>query len=306
MKASKFWSLWVVTVNWTIFVSISSSVFIPLTVSFNAVTCKPSQSARLSDTQELLQAVSHKTNAVVLVPEELVSFSSVTWRRPLTSVTEDKVVVLLSCCWAVDGLLVPVFDFEVLMLVFVEGLAGKTLYAPWNKVLWELLQPSFLYLQGLGHCLNMCLSRKQEKQSFASAKTLALYVGVFSLKTRHSHGRWLPLHTMQLEIGGDRELGCGLTLLLCCVIASNALEANFDLVTELLVSSVLSLNTVFFIKLCASVFSLNQSLKSRRVGFTQCFLTVKGDHDSFILGGSSVRQCWEAQHSLNPNRMTAS
>ena len=56
----------------------SSSVFIPLMVSFNAVPYKPSLAARLSDTQELLQAVSHKTNAVVLVPEELVSFSSVT------------------------------------------------------------------------------------------------------------------------------------------------------------------------------------------------------------------------------------
>ena len=47
----------------------SSSVFIPLMVSFSAVPCKPSLAARLSDTQELLQAVSHKTNAVVPVPE---------------------------------------------------------------------------------------------------------------------------------------------------------------------------------------------------------------------------------------------
>ena len=203
----------------------SSSVFIPLTVSFNAVPCKPSLAARLSDTQELLQAVSHKTNAVVLVPEELVSFSSVTWRRPLTSVTEDKVVVLLGCCWPVDGLLVPAFDFEVSMLLFVEGLAGKTLSAPWSKVLWELLQPSFLHLRGLGHCLNMCLSRRQEKHSFASATTLALCVGVFSLKTRHSHNRWLPLHTMQLEIDVDGDLCCGLGLLFCCVFAANAFEA---------------------------------------------------------------------------------
>ena len=58
--------------------SMSSSVFIPLTVSFKAVPCKQSLSTRLSDTQELLQAVLHKTNAVVLVPEEIVSFNSVT------------------------------------------------------------------------------------------------------------------------------------------------------------------------------------------------------------------------------------
>ena len=121
-------------------------------------------------------------------------------------------------------------------------------------------------------------------------------MGVFSLKTRHSPSRWLPLHTMQLEIGGDGELCCGLTLLLCCVFAANAFEATFDLVTDqklllillscLLVSSVLALNAVFFIKSCASAFFFNQSLKSRKVGFTQCFLIVKSDHDSFVLGGS--------------------
>ena len=148
------------------------------------------------------------------------------------------------------------------------------------------MQPSFLHLRGLGHCLNMCLSRKQEKQSFASATTLALCVGVFSLKTRHSHNQWLPLHTMQLEIDVNGDHCCGLRLLLCCVFAANAFEATFDLVTELMVSSVLALVAVFFIKSCGSAFSFNQSLKSRRVGFTQCFLTVKSDHDSFILGGS--------------------
>ena len=113
--------------------------------------------------------------------------------------------------------------------------------------------------------------------------TLALCVGVFSLQTRHSHSWWLPLHTMQLEIGGDREFCCGLTILLCCVFAAKAI---FDLLTELLVSSFITSNAVFFIKSCASGFSFSQLLKSRRVDFTQCFLTVKSDHDSFILGGS--------------------
>ena len=152
----------------------SSSIFILLTVSFKAVPCKPSLFARLSDTQELLQVVSHKTNAVFIAPEELVSFNFLTWMRPLTSVTEDKVVVLLGCRWPVVDLLVPAFDFEVLMLLFVEGLAGKTLSAPWSKVLWELLQPTFPHLRGPLHWLNRnkwCLSRKQEKQSFASAST---------------------------------------------------------------------------------------------------------------------------------------
>ena len=92
------------------------TVFMHLTVSFNAVPCEPSLAARLSDTQELLQAVSHKTNAVVLVREELLSLSSFTWRSPLTSVTEIKVVGLLGCCWPVFCLLVPTFGFDLLML----------------------------------------------------------------------------------------------------------------------------------------------------------------------------------------------
>ena len=90
----------------------SSSVFIPLVVSFNAVLkCgfNPSLFERLSATQELLQALSHKTNVVVLVPEELVSFSSVTLGSPLTSKTEDKVIALLGFCRPVVGLLVPAF-----------------------------------------------------------------------------------------------------------------------------------------------------------------------------------------------------
>ena len=61
--------------------------------------------------------------------------------------------------------------------------------------------------------------------------------GVFSLKTRHSNNRWLPLHTMQLEIDVNGDLCSGLRLLLCCVFAANAFEATFDLVTELMVSS---------------------------------------------------------------------
>ena len=58
--------------------SMSSSVFTPLMVIFNAVPCKPSLSARRTDTQKILQAVSLKTSDVVLAQEELVKFSFVT------------------------------------------------------------------------------------------------------------------------------------------------------------------------------------------------------------------------------------
>ena len=121
----------------------------------------------------------------------------------------------------------------------------------------------------------LCLS-----QDFGSLR------GVFSIKTRHYHSRWLPLHTMQLEIDVDGERCCGLKLLLCCVFAANASETTVVFVTELLLSSVLALVPLSFIKSCASAFSFSQSLKSRKLGFTQSFLTVKSDQDSFILSGS--------------------
>ena len=67
VNAWRSWSF-ACTVNWTTFVSEFFSVY-NLDDQFNALPCRPSLAARLSDTQELLQAVSHKTNAIVLVPE---------------------------------------------------------------------------------------------------------------------------------------------------------------------------------------------------------------------------------------------
>ena len=72
----------------------------------------------------------------------------------------------------------------------------------------------------------------------------------------------------------------------CCVIAANASQANFDLVTDLLVSSVFVLMAIFLNKSWALPFSFNQLLQSRKVGFTQCFWTVRRDHDAFKLGRS--------------------
>ena len=70
----------------------------------------------------------------------------------------------------------------------------------------------------------------------------------------------------------------------------------------LIASSILVLVTGFFNKSCSSALSVNQLLKSSRVVFTQCFLTVKSDHDLVILGGSFCAAV-EAQHSLNPIRL---
>ena len=63
-------------VNWTTFVPISFCVFIPLTINFKSVPWKSNITAKLSDTQELLQAELRRTNAKVLVWEELVGWNS--------------------------------------------------------------------------------------------------------------------------------------------------------------------------------------------------------------------------------------
>ena len=58
------------------------------------------------------------------------------------------------------------------------------------------------------------------------------------------------------------------------------------LVTQVLSSSVFVLVALCFIRSWPTAFSLYQSLKSRKVGLTQCFLTVKSDHNSFMFGGN--------------------
>ena len=64
-------------------------------------------------------------------------------------------------------------------------------------------------------------------------------------------------------------------------------EAVLALVTEeVLLSSGFAFVALCFIRLFASAFSLSHSLESRIVGITQCFLTVRSDHDSFMFGGN--------------------
>ena len=48
---------------------------------------------------------------------------------------------------------------------------------------------------------------------------------------------------------------------------------------------VFALVALCFIRLWASAFYLGRSLKSISVGSSQCFLTVKSAHDSFMFGG---------------------
>ena len=75
---------------------------------------------------------------------------------------------------------------------------------------------------------------------------------------------------------------------LCCEFDANTFEAVLVLVTEVLFSSGFALVALCFIRSWASAFSLGQSLKSRRVGLTQCFLSVTSDHDSFMFGIASA------------------
>ena len=92
------------------------------------------------------------------------------------------------------------------------------------------------------------------------------------------------LYTMQRGIGGVANVVV-LWVPLVCVLAARVLEATLVLTTELVLSSVLAFDEVCFIKSWASAFSFNQLLKSRIVGLTQCFFTVKSDQESFRLGG---------------------
>ena len=73
---------------------------------------------------------------------------------------------------------------------------------------------------------------------------------------------------------------------LVCVLAAKVLEATLVFTTELVLSSLLAFDEVCLIKSCASAFSFNQSLKSRNVGLTQCFFTVKSNQDFFRLGSN--------------------
>ena len=69
-------------------------------------------------------------------------------------------------------------------------------------------------------------------------------------------------------------------------IGSKVLEATLVLTTELVLSSVSAFANIYFINSCASASCINQSLKSRSVGFFQCFWAVKIDLDCFILCGN--------------------
>ena len=79
---------------------------------------------------------------------------------------------------------------------------------------------------------------------------------------------------------------------LCCEFDANFFEAVLVLITE-----GLALVALCFIRSWASAFSLIQSLKSRRIRLTQCFLTVKSDHGSFMFGGN-ICTAWLSREAL--------
>ena len=88
-------------------------------------------------------------------------------------------------------------NFSVL-LFDVSDFFGKNCSASCRNVSWELSQPSLVHLRGWGHCLNEWLVRKQKKQSFLSATSFALSVGVFFLNTGHFHIGCFPLQATQM------------------------------------------------------------------------------------------------------------
>ena len=175
-------------------VSINSLLLITLTVSFSALPCISSLLVRLPASQELLQVVSYKTKDLVFKPAKLTNCNSVTWNSPLRSVTNDVVVVVSGyllyfelCCQKVE------YNWDLLTVLLGKPYHLHTIVCYAN---YCTLLPGLLFVKGTG---GMCLYHKHEKQSLLSTTNLALWVGDFSLKTRHSHGRWLTLHAMQQE-----------------------------------------------------------------------------------------------------------
>ena len=129
---AKFWFLIGFPVSLPNLVSRTSSVFIPLTVSFCCLTCKLNLSARLGDYRPLglLYSVSHKTNSFVPNPKELISCISVTWRSSLTSVLDDNVLGIIRRLLHFGALALAVLPDAQLVFDFVEGLEEKSLSAP--------------------------------------------------------------------------------------------------------------------------------------------------------------------------------
>ena len=82
------------------------------------------------------------------------------------------------------------------------------------------------------------------------------------------------------------EYGTWFFVSLCCEFDANTFEVFLVLVIEVLLSSGFALIVLCFIRLWASAFCLGHSLKSKRVGPTQCFLNAKSDHNSFLFSGT--------------------
>ena len=150
----------------------------------------------------------------------------------------------------------PMLPKGWMLLEFLDCFVGKTLSAPCNSVLCELLHPSVRLFLGWGHWRNVCLSRKHEKQSFLSATKLALWVWVFSLKTRNSISGGYLLPTMQREEVFVEVEGICFFVYPCCQFDVNTLEAVLVLVTEVLFSSGFAFMALCFIRSWASAFSL--------------------------------------------------
>ena len=91
-------------------------------------------------------------------------------------------MVLLDGCWLVVALLWPVLPEDWIVLGFAACFVGKTLSAPCNSELCELLHPSAWHFLGWGHWRNVCLSLKHEKQSLLSSTNLALWLESFPWK----------------------------------------------------------------------------------------------------------------------------
>ena len=68
-------------------------------------------------------------------------------------------------------------------------------------------------------------------------------------------------------------------------------DATLFCTTELVLSSVPVFDDACFIRLCVFAFCSNCSMKLRSASFTNCFLNVRSDQDSFTLAAKFKLPC---------------
>ena len=138
----------------------TSVVSIPLTVNFKLCPSELRHFARLHDMYQLLQALSHKINALVLVPVKGTS-NYITGIRPFLKTLRDaenklslETVFASAAVLGVFSMLVLVSKLLALAARCSDSRGGKTRSAPCSSRLLVLSQLGLKHFLALGHFRN--------------------------------------------------------------------------------------------------------------------------------------------------------